>query len=101
MCAYAVGTGKADAGIRYLYEECKAYDDAKDLELRRALYAQIVDLTEPVVAACEAAAESKAPAGSDVLTQFEAITDPEQRTAFYQKHKAEIWKAQGAGQLPE
>jgi hypothetical protein len=29
LCAYALATGQADAGIDYLYGECKAFDAAK------------------------------------------------------------------------
>src|ERR1700754_4670619 len=42
ICSYAVGTGTGDARMRYLLEECKAFDSAKgDFKLRRAFYRQV------------------------------------------------------------
>jgi hypothetical protein len=78
LCSYAVSIGRADAGMRYLPEECRAYDRARgDFKLRRALYAQIVDVSASVADA----AEGKAPASPDVLTQFNAISDPAERSS--------------------
>ena len=95
LCSYAVGTGQADAGLRYLLQECKAYDSAKgDFKLRRALFGQIVDISASVAAATE----GQAPASPGVLGQFEAMEDGEARTAFYAKHKLEIQRGLDARQ---
>ena len=62
LCSLIVARGQSSAGIRYLLEECKAYDRAKgDYKLRRALYAGLVDLTASVVEASEKKSPSSAP----------------------------------------
>ena len=65
------------------------------LNFARLCLMGIVDLSASVADA----AEGKAPASPDILPQFEAISDPEERTRFYAEHKPEIWKAQGIRQL--
>ena len=54
LCSYIVSTGKANAGVSYLLEECKAYDAAKgDFKRRRAMHAVILDIMGSVADACE------------------------------------------------
>ena len=56
LCAYAEGTGQATAGIRYLFEECKAFEAAKgDYKLRKALHLQICDVIGSVADSLEKA----------------------------------------------
>lgn len=86
LCAYGVAMGKGGAALRYLLEECKAYDDAKgDFKRRKALFAQVTDVIPSVVDAIEGK-ESSSP-DTSILTEYEAITDPEYSTAFYKQHK--------------
>jgi hypothetical protein len=87
LCAYAEGTGQADAGIRYLLGECRAYDKAAgDYKLRRALRAQIVDVLGSVTEAVEKQKGIVRP-DTSLLGEFESIQDPERATAFYNKNK--------------
>jgi hypothetical protein len=68
-------------------KKCAAYDRARgNFKLRRALYAQIVDVRASVADA----AEGKAPASPDVLTQFNAISDPAERSRFYDRHRVKL-----------
>jgi hypothetical protein len=94
LCSYAVGTGQGDAAIRYLLEECKAYGRVKgDFALRRQLYDEIVNLS---VSACDAVEKSRSIGSSsepEILSQFQAITDPAEQSGFYAKHKNEIMAA--------
>ena len=75
----------------YLLEECKAYDGAKgDFKRPRALYAQIVDITASVADACEKKGSSSDP---EILSQLDRISDPEEQSPFYSKHRDEIHRA--------
>ena len=90
LCAYAEGTGQSSAGIRYLLEECKAFDAAKgDFKLRRALHGQIVNIVASVADAVEKQKGIVSPDAS-VLAEFESITDPEYSTAFWKQHQEAI-----------
>ena len=87
LCAYAEGTGQADAGIRYLLEECKAFDRAEgDFKLRRALHTQIVDVLGSVTDAVEKAKGIVRP-DTSVLAQFESIQDPADASFYFRQHK--------------
>ena len=90
-CSYIVSTGQPDAGLCCLLEECKAYDGAKgDFKRPRALYAQIVDITASVADACEKKGSSSDP---EILSQLDRISDPEEQSRFYSKHRDEIHRA--------
>ena len=91
LCSYDASTGQGGAGMHYLLEECKAYDRAKgDFKLRRALHAGLVDVTASVADASEKRSPSSEP---EILGRLEAISDPEEATAFYNKHQQEILAA--------
>ena len=91
LCSYAASTGQGCAGMHYPLEECKAYDRAKgDFKLRRALHAGLVDLTASVADASEKRSPSSEP---EILGRLDAISDPEEATAFYNKHQQEILAA--------
>ena len=91
LCSYAASTGQGCAGMHYPLEECKAYDRAKgDFKLRRALHAGLVDLTASVADVSEKRSPSSEP---EILGRLDAISDPEEATAFYNKHQQEILAA--------
>ena len=89
LCAYAEGTRQSSAGIRYLLQECKAYEAAKgDFKLRRALRAQIIDITGSVATALEKAKGIVSPDNS-ILAEFERL-EGEDATAFWKQHQEAI-----------
>jgi hypothetical protein len=95
LCSYAEGTGQGGAAISYLLEECKAFDKAKgDYALRRRLHSQIVDVMGSVADAVEG--KKVASEGPTVLSELEAIADPEAASAFYREKRAEIHGAHDA-----
>jgi hypothetical protein len=95
LCAYALATGGGDAGVRYLYDECAAFDNAKgDFELRQRIFDTIGTVADSVATAWEGKKHSSS--GSEILEQFEAIQDDEARAAFHKKHREAIMAAHDA-----
>ena len=60
LLAYAIGTGSASAGLRYLYDTCLDFDRAKgNFELRQACYDSFQSLTGPVTESLGAGRNSR------------------------------------------
>jgi hypothetical protein len=45
--------------------------------------------------------DDEAGAEDAILRQFEALTDPDERSRFYQRHRAELMKAHDVRQFPD
>ena len=90
LLAYAIGTGSASAGLRYLYDTCLDFDRAKgNFELRQACYDSFQSLTGPVT---ESLAPAETPV-STILTDYESISDPEAKSFFFKNHRDAILAA--------
>jgi hypothetical protein len=93
LAAYGLSTGNASAALRYLYDETKAFHAVKgDYEKRKAANKSFKAVLESVVEAMD----PEGAKGQSVLDQYESIADPEAKTAFYSKHRAEIHAAHEA-----
>jgi hypothetical protein len=92
LLSYAIATGSATADTKLLFDSLGDYLDAKSESDRNAAHKAV-----NLIIAHGNPFNDKEQEADDIddriLTQFEAITDPEQQSRFYSKHKNEIMAA--------
>jgi len=93
LLAYGFSTGQTTPDCQLLYDTLGDYLEAKSDGDRKAAH-RAVDLIFAHGNLGDKRAETRAE--DRIIAEFEAITDPERRTAFYNKHSTEIQRGYDA-----